>query len=257
MARECHESVMRQTVPCTHVMIADGNPRPEIDNWPVAHIVLPQGTRDTGGTPRAIGGLYAQGQRADAVAYLDGDNWYFDDHIARRIQCVRHGGAEVGVATMRVYTVEKEFSERHDDTVHPEYFVDTNRLFMTRAVFNCLDVWARIPPRLAVIYDRLFWLILTSHARKYCVSDQETVAYRTRHESFYNHRGLPLPENSKMNYDKIQESYKFWNDLDQEQRDIFFMRMGGHTTNMRDASWAKRYELRSGGGGEGRGAKPD
>ncbi|MDG2287091.1 MAG: hypothetical protein P8N43_16425 [Alphaproteobacteria bacterium] len=60
-----------------------------------------------------------------------------------------------------------------------------------------------------------------------------------------------------MNYDKIQESYKFWNDLDQEQRDIFFMRMGGHTINMRDASWAKRYELRSGGGGQGSGAKPD
>ncbi|MDG2287090.1 MAG: glycosyltransferase family A protein [Alphaproteobacteria bacterium] len=94
--RECHESVMRQTVPCTHVMIADGNPRPEIDNWPVAHIVLPQGARDTGGTPRAIGGLYAQGQRADAVAYLDGDNWYFDNHIARMIQCVRHGGAARG-----------------------------------------------------------------------------------------------------------------------------------------------------------------
>lgn len=245
--RECHESVMRQSAACTHVMIADGNPRPEIDSWQVMHVKLPQGARDHGGTPRGIGGMFAQGQRAEAIAYLDADNWYHDDHIERMIDCVARGGAEVGVATMRVFTADKGFSEPHDDKAHSDFFVDTNRLFLTRAVFNCLDVWARIPPRLSVIHDRLFWLILISHARRYCVYDQETVAYRTRHRGYYLQRDIPLPENPKNNAAQIRESYDFWNGLDQTQRDAFFLRMGGHMENMRADSWAKRLELRSTG----------
>lgn len=245
--RECHESVARQSVPCTHVMVADGHPRPEIDGWRATHVKLPGGARDYGGTPRAIGGLFAQGQRAEAVAYLDADNWYGEHHIEKMIESIRLSGADLAVGTMRVYTADKGFSEPHDDSIHSEFFADTNRLFLTRAVFNCLDVWARIPPRLSVIHDRLFWMILISHARKYCMVDQETVAYRIRSPDFYLQRDIPLPETPKTNKDQILQAYAFWNGLDQEQRDAFFLRMGGHMINMRAGDWAKRYELRSTG----------
>jgi glycosyltransferase involved in cell wall biosynthesis len=100
--RTCHESVLKQAVPCRHVLIADGNPQPEIDDWDVHHIKLPVNAGDAGNTPRAIGGLFAQGQKADALAYLDADNWYTEDHISEMVEAVRSSGADIATAAWHV-----------------------------------------------------------------------------------------------------------------------------------------------------------
>src|SRR5579871_2244121 len=89
--RKCHESVLAQTHKCDHFLVADGHPSPLFANHP-HHIILPHANGDNGNTPRAIGGLLAESQGYDAVAYLDADNWYEPTHIANLVAAQeRHG----------------------------------------------------------------------------------------------------------------------------------------------------------------------
>jgi hypothetical protein len=81
MVNNCHSSVMHQSYPCTHILVADGHPKSQFDEQPkTMHVVLPQANADVGNTPRAIGGILADAYGFDAVAYLDADNWYDSAH---------------------------------------------------------------------------------------------------------------------------------------------------------------------------------
>ena len=80
--RQCHESVRAQSVPCLHVLVADGHRRRRINHWQAEHVRLPRSHGDIGSTPRLIGSYHAIGLGVDAVAFLDADNWYGPDHIA-------------------------------------------------------------------------------------------------------------------------------------------------------------------------------
>ena len=83
--RQCHESVLAQSEPCLHVLVADGHPRPRINRWQAEHVRLPRSHGDIGSTPRLIGSYHAIGLGVDAVAFLDADNWYRPDHIANLV----------------------------------------------------------------------------------------------------------------------------------------------------------------------------
>src|SRR5206468_601045 len=61
--------------------VSDGNPRSELASWPIDHVTLPHRHDDIGSTPRLIGSYHAIGLGFDAVAFLDADNWYGEDHI--------------------------------------------------------------------------------------------------------------------------------------------------------------------------------
>ena len=79
--RQCFESVQAQGVRADHFFIADGHPRPELELWGVKHVVLPQAHANNGDTPRGIGGLLAEAEGYDFVAYLDADNWFQPNQI--------------------------------------------------------------------------------------------------------------------------------------------------------------------------------
>jgi hypothetical protein len=84
---------MRQSHACLHVIVADGFPREEVVRWPADHVILPREHSDIGSTPRLIGCYHAIGLGYDAVAFLDADNWYRDDHVAALVRlCDRPRG---------------------------------------------------------------------------------------------------------------------------------------------------------------------
>ena len=43
---QCHRSVMEQSVPADHVLVADGAARQELDTWTVNHVILPKDCDD-------------------------------------------------------------------------------------------------------------------------------------------------------------------------------------------------------------------
>ena len=71
-----------------HVLVADGCPQPKINQWQAEHVQLPRSHGDIGSTPRLIGCYHAIGLGVDAVAFLDADNWYREDHISNLLEAI-------------------------------------------------------------------------------------------------------------------------------------------------------------------------
>ncbi len=53
LLRRAHDSVLGQTYPCRHLMVADGFPRAEVAQWDAEHRVLETPHRDYGDVPPA------------------------------------------------------------------------------------------------------------------------------------------------------------------------------------------------------------
>ena len=97
---------MRQTFPCTHIMVADGRPQAIVDRMTVQHIILPVNNRDYGDTPRGIGSVLAISQGFDAIAYLDDDNWYYPEHIETMVHLHRQSNAAVITASRNLHRLD-------------------------------------------------------------------------------------------------------------------------------------------------------
>ena len=54
MLRRAHDSVRSQGVAVTHVLVADGHPREELDSWDAVHLRLPTSHGDNGNTPAPL-----------------------------------------------------------------------------------------------------------------------------------------------------------------------------------------------------------
>ncbi|MBF0198510.1 MAG: glycosyltransferase, partial [Planctomycetes bacterium] len=154
--RKCHYSVAAQDMCCTHIMIADGRPRKEVDQWAVRHIPMPYSHNDFGDTARSIGVTDAIGAHFDAIAFLDADNWFAPNHISSLMQCAQKTGAAI-VSSGRLFC-------RMDTSVmgqclnsDGDNFSDTNCLLFTKSAFRQANEWVYVPPYAHGIGDRVLW----------------------------------------------------------------------------------------------------
>lgn len=213
---QCHSSVMSQTYPCSHVLVADGFPQHEVMGWSVQHLSLPKPSGAGGTLPKAVGAMFAIKQGFDALAFLDGDNWYLPEHIASLVELHRSSKAPVCVASRSM--------RRLDGTVLPlrgpgedRGHVDNNCLFLTRDAFRIVYLWVSMPTQFGPIDDRIITLAL--HGRRWGVSrtGQETVAYRTAYAEDYIKAGESVPPGAKSYIDVLEAQHRF-NSLTADQK---------------------------------------
>lgn len=191
--RRCHESVAAQSHPVMHVMVADGHSQAAVDDWPVEHVRLPRSHGDIGSTPRLIGCYHAIGLGVDAVAFLDADNWYRADHIARLAalqQQTQAGFVSSGRMLCRLDGSEMAVCPSTD----PARFIDTSCMFFARAGFSVLAWWGLMPPYAHVIGDRVMLHQVRKAKLKRAHSDAPTVFYRCGRAGIYRRLGEPVPE---------------------------------------------------------------
>jgi len=181
---KCHQSVLQQTHPCTHIFVADGVPEDYVRSWNVQHIVLEKGHADFGDTPRAIGSLSAIAQNFDAIAYLDSDNWYHPQHIESLVKLHQETKASVCVSN-RLFTRLDGSPMGECPFTHPDNFIDTSCYFLTKSAFRVAPLWSFIPKDYHPIDDRMMLLYIKDHKLSRAFTDQITVAYRTKHPGDY------------------------------------------------------------------------
>lgn len=191
--RQCHESVLNQTVACTHFMVADGFPRDVIDGWDVRHIRLPVAHGDGGNCARAVGSMAAVAEEFDAIAFLDADNWYAPDHLETLLALQEETGAEVCFARRNMHRVDGSYMFEDESRVGVN-LVDTSCYLVTRPAFPTLSVWGLMPKDLWGICDRIFLKAIKARGYRTAVAAKPTLAYRTQWAVHYEKMGEPPPE---------------------------------------------------------------
>ncbi len=197
--KRCHDSVMAQQVAAnvTHIMVADGHARPEIDGWNAIHIRLPKEHGDNGNTPRAVGSVVAQTNGADYIAFLDADNWFYPEHLASLLEGQRQTGASVLCAWRDFYDPAGQklaMTEVDEDNLT---HVDTSAIMLHSSVFDLNGLWSKMPRNLSPICDRVFFTGVKHKRYMQCFTRQRTVGFTTLYRRHYEGLGLPVPANAK------------------------------------------------------------
>lgn len=195
--RRCHFSVRHQSTKVTHFLVADGNPRPEIDAWDCVHIKLGKGCADYGDTPRMIGSATAIAQGFEAILLLDADNWFGSHHVEGSLLTMTHYSADVVTCPRMLHREdESELGEcRESDGV---IFNDTNCYLFGRRAFPLLSHWGFKDPKDGIIGDRIFWDVLRKQTDlKIARASVPSVHYETTFACHYQERGETPPSNAK------------------------------------------------------------
>lgn len=194
---QCLQSVREQTYPdIIHVTIGDGcNLERDVDG--IHNISLPKNLNNYGDSPRSIGVVYAFSLGADAVTFLDSDNWYAPSHVEVMVeQCI---------ATDSDVVTSLRYLSHLDGTIMgvcPEsdgkIFCDTNCLLVTKNLAEEAGLWWLIPEDMHVIDDRVMWDTLIHATDRITSTDAASVYYRTAFEFHYRAFNIQPPPEAKL-----------------------------------------------------------
>ena len=205
---ECHRSVRAQSVPCTHVMVADGAPSREVQSWDVDHIALPRPHADYGSTPRLVGSVHAVGLGFDGVAFLDADNWYRPDHLESLLDLHTHTGAAF-LSSARLLCRLDGSVMGPSPTDDGKTFIDTSCMLIMRAGFPLLANWCLMPDYAHVISDRVFLHLAKAVGTIFGHSGEPTVYYRCSKTDAYDMMGEAPPPGAEPPPD-YQAAFRRW-----------------------------------------------
>ena len=190
----CHRSVQTQTIPAHHILISDGSDPAPIPDFSGTHILLQRNYADYGNTPRLIGCYQAVMQGAEAIAFLDADNWYMPDHLESLCRFAEQNDLQACSSARMLHRLDGKPMIRCPD-VDGQRFIDTNCLLVRQPAFPALIAWVLSPQAQAAVVDQSVWKFMKSMGLSTGFLDRATVAYRTRHAVHYHHGGeVPPPE---------------------------------------------------------------
>jgi hypothetical protein len=181
----CHRSVSRQTIPCAHIMVADGFPRLELDQWPITHLRVTAPTRNFGDTPRRIAGEAAIAAGFDAVVYVDADNWLRPRHVESLLACHFARRTPICHAARTLHRIDGTLMPLLQQSDNVEH-VDTSCLFIAAAAFDLLPLWGTWPRELSLVDDRMLWQAVLARGYEHTFTGAPTVCYEASHAGFYH-----------------------------------------------------------------------
>jgi glycosyltransferase involved in cell wall biosynthesis len=196
LIQRAHASVQAQSIPCLHVLVADGPGREDVAAMEGRHLALGIGHGDNGNTPRSIGALVAMNEGFTCIAFLDADNWFSPNHIEQAIRAREEGNLEVVFSSrhivfpdgQRLLTPPLEESDRSH--------VDTSCIVLFASAFSALALWAQLPAAYAPLCDRVFFRAVM--ARHRCGwSGAATVFFESWYWGHFLAAGMLPPLNAK------------------------------------------------------------
>ncbi len=195
--KRCYDSVKAQTHgDVVHIMVADGNPRPEVDEWDVVHVKVPA-CGDYGDTPRAIGGLVASNRGAQAITLLDADNYFEADHVETLLKVQQESGVNVVTGTRMLIRTDGTTLGVCTES-DGEAFNDTNCYLLMKPAFGIFAYWGFKDPKAGITGDRVFWDAVKQFGgtRAHCL--KPTTNYVTSFACHYQQYGEAPPPEAKV-----------------------------------------------------------
>ncbi len=205
--RQAHESVRAQTRPARHILVCDGSEPVKIPGFEGAHVVLRRNYQDYGNTPRLIGCYHAIATGADAIAFLDADNWYYPDHLRSLVGFAAANDMDAVASARMLHRLDGSPMIKCP-TVDGVNFIDTNCLLVLKRAFHLLIAWVTQGQNVAAEIDQHLWRVMRAAGAGMAFTDQPTVAYRTRHRVHYNQAGEPAPPDAIQRADPRGDRYR-------------------------------------------------
>jgi hypothetical protein len=204
--QQAHDSVRAQSVPAHHVLVCDGSEPAQIRGFQGSHIVLQRNYKDYGNTPRLIGCYHAIAADADAIAFLDADNWYDREHLEGLLAFARANRLDACSSGRRLHRLDGSWMA---DCTHvkAQPHIDTNCLLVMKPAFRHLIAWALFPQSLAASADNMLWAHMKGSGVRMGFLDRPTIAYRTRHAVHYELSGERPPQDAIRRSDLSGENY--------------------------------------------------
>ncbi len=169
-----------------------------IDAVPLYKLIeLPVAHGDGGSAARCIGAIEAITSGFDAVAFLDGDNWYAPGHLSEMVALHKETGAPLCTGTLSIVRIDGTAWEGVHGESDGKKHADTNTIFVTREAFPLLLNWALVPAELGCICDRVWWQLAKASGYKRAHLALETVFYRNRYAQQYRLKREEVPGRSK------------------------------------------------------------
>lgn len=205
--RQGHASVRGQTIPAQHILVCDGSMPATIEPFEGTHIILQRNYRDYGNTPRLIGCYNAITQGADAIAFLDGDNWFQPDHLENLWAVARDNQLDACSSARSLYRPDGSYMAKCP-TVDGVRYIDTSCLLVMKSAFQHMIAWILFSQDRAAITDQHVWAHMRKMGARLAFLDKPTVCYRTRHASHYRLIGETPPPDAIDRADLHGEHYR-------------------------------------------------
>ena len=217
----CLSSVRRQHYPATHVLVADGHPRDLVDRAGVRHLRLDRAHGDAGNTARGIGALLAVAEQFDAIAFLDADNWFDEEHVAACIATAQATDEQPDFVVARRRLIRQDGSELPGSKEADErgLHVDTNCFFLLRPSFHTAARWATMPKAIFEVGDRVFLKSLIEGGLRANRCPTDTVNYRCTWRSPFIAAHEEPPDYAKPDPDPAHFN-QWWRSLEARERTI-------------------------------------
>ncbi len=204
--RQGHLSVRGQTVPAHHILVCDGSAPAQIEAFYGTHIILQRNYKDYGNTPRLIGCYHAIAQGAEAIAFLDGDNWYQPDHLQDLLRFAEDNRLDACSSARTLHRADGSLIGKCP-IVNGQPYVDTSCLLILKPAFQHLIAWVLFPQNVAAVMDQNVWSHLRTMGARLGFLDKPTLCYRTRHASHYRLAGETPPAGAIDRVDLDGEHY--------------------------------------------------
>lgn len=205
--RQGHASVRGQTIPAHHILVCDGSAPAQIEAFQGTHILLQRNYRDYGNTPRLIGCYNAITHNADAIAFLDGDNWFQPDHLEGLLRFARDNQLDACSSARTLHRTDGSLMVKCP-TVTGRPYIDTSCLLVMKSAFQHLIAWILLPQNVAAEIDQHVWRHMKTMGARLGFLDRATVCYRTRHASHYRLVGETPPPDAIDRTDLHGERYQ-------------------------------------------------
>jgi Glycosyl transferase family 2 len=182
--QQAHDSVRAQSVPSRHILVCDGCAPAQIAAFEGTHILLERNYKDYGNTPRLIGCYNAIVQGADAIAFLDADNWFQRDHLEGLAGYAQANNLDACSSGRTLNRLDGSFLA-NCPVVNGRPYIDTSCLLVMKPAFQHLIAWVLASQDIAAVADQAVWKHMQKMGARLGFLDRPSVAYRTRHASHY------------------------------------------------------------------------
>jgi hypothetical protein len=169
--------------------------------------VLQRNYKDYGNTPRLIGCYNAIARGADAIAFLDGDNWFQPDHLEGLERFARDNRLDACSSGRTLHRPDGSYMTKCP-TVNGRPYIDTSCLLVMKSAFQHMIAWVLFGQDQAAVMDQHVWTHMKNAGARLGFLDRATVCYRTRHASHYRLIGETPPPGSIDRVDLHGEHYQ-------------------------------------------------